>query len=226
MGCKVEVVRADGKVAVGTVLGVHDDDRYDIMYDGGGEGDMRILGSSLSMVTSEENTENDMAIGNGEGGKKERKSGVGWNAGAFGIDEGEVEKEVKEVKEVKEAFSPPKKEDKTVVGSFDPSIGQKVECKDFTTNSWRSCKVIGKDEELKTFDVKYSDGETGKGVPLGLLRERKGKKKKEKVVAENNGVQGLKEDGGIEGEVAGMLRGMSKKQLEFLKTVIVGLKAM
>ncbi|GMI12655.1 hypothetical protein TrRE_jg1961 [Triparma retinervis] len=225
MGSKVEVQRADGKVAVGTVLGVHsDEDRYDVMYDGG-DGDMRIEGSSLKSFASEENSENDMAVGNGEGGKKERRTAVGWNAGAFGGEEDGVEGEVGdkvgdkvEKKEVKEAFSPPKKEEKAA--GFDPSIGQKVECKDFTTNSWRSCKVVGKDEELKTFDVKYSDGETGKGVPLGLLRERKGRKKKDRAV------EGAKEGGGIEGEVAGMLKGMTEKQLVFLKTVIVGLKAL
>jgi len=103
---------------------------------------------------------------------------------------------------------------------FNPSVGTKVEAKDFSTNSWRSCKIIAKDEELQTFDVKFGDGVEGKGVPLGLLRERKSKKKSSRSAEGGKGVGGKVE------EVKGMVEGLSDKQLEFLKTVIVGLKAL
>jgi len=83
MGQKVEALRGD-VWQVGTVLGCHPDDAYDIVYDGG-EGDMMKPGGELRMVEVSENLQ---GVGNEEANKAERKKkkkcGVGWTGGGGG----------------------------------------------------------------------------------------------------------------------------------------------
>ena len=66
-------------------------------------------------------------------------------------------------------------------------VGDKVECRDFVSKEWKTARVVGMDEELKTFDVRFEDGVDAKGVPQNLLRERQKRKKRSKSSASGGG---------------------------------------
>jgi hypothetical protein len=205
---------------------------YDVLYEGG-EGDMMKAGSELRNV-------NDATVGVGTANAtQKKKSSIGWNAGAF-ADEGEEVGDANDNNEVDDADGvvasvPPPKVSTTVTPcTFSPMVGDRVEARDFVTKSWKAARVVGMDEELKTWDLRFEDSTEARGVPLTLLRERKRKKRSKgassysssssppsssanapvSVVPSNNGVD----------EIVALCGGLSEREIGFIVDMIKGLK--
>ncbi|GMI00142.1 hypothetical protein TrVE_jg579 [Triparma verrucosa] len=238
MGSKVEALK-DGAWVPGTVLGVHQD-AFDVLYEGG-EGDMMKPSAEVRISAS---AEAGVGISSAEKKKKKKSSSIGWNASAF-ADEGEAVLE--ESGGGEEVGVEAKKVSAPVVSvsvkkDFNPMVGDKVECRDFVSKEWKTARVVGMDEELKTFDVRFEDGVDAKGVPQNLLRERQKRKKRSKSsasggggasagskeniigISNNNNNDGVSGSSASVSEITGLCKGLNQKQLLFVRDMIRGIK--
>ena len=164
-----------GEFLPGKVLGVHDDNTFDVMYDNG-EGEMKVKAEFLMAGM---NMQQESSPSEDEPKSAKKKSSIGWNASAFGSDElPEQQPETSQTPTapVNVESTPPS------TAAWQPKAGEKCESRDFQTKEWKTCKITAVDAELGTVDLKYEGGDEGKGIPLGLVRERRRKSKKSRAV--------------------------------------------
>jgi len=218
----------------GTILGVHEGS-YDVLYEGG-EGDMMKAGSELRTVEDSAPVGADVA----NVGAPKKKSSIGWNAGAFADEvqdaNGEANDEIGDA-EVLASVPPPKASNTTTTSpsSFSPMVGDRVEARDFATKSWKAARVVGMDDELKTWDLRFEDSTEAKGVPLSLLRERKQRKKREKrgkatsstssssSMSSANVVPGVPSNNRLD-EIVALCSDLTEKEMSFVVDMIKSLK--
>jgi hypothetical protein len=157
-----------------TVLGVHPDSLFDVLYEDG-QGEMQVKAENLMPGMGDGDDKENAAAAASAPPKK--KSGIGWNASAFADEGGEpaVDEEDAASAPAPQAKAPSSPAP-VPAAAWTPSVGDKVETKDFATKEWATAKVVGLDVELGTVDLKYESGEVGKGIPKGLIRERQRRK--------------------------------------------------
>ena len=225
MGMKVEGKR-DEVWQAGTILGVHEGDCYDILYEDG-EGEMQKSGQEIRLVEASKDSAGDSGSGSVSGITGKKSSSIGWNPDAFGGGQNEnldaAATAVPAAPPVQAASTTTTTTDSSKA-KFSPQVGDKVECKDFASKEWKAARVVAMDEELQTYDLKYSDDKAeAKGVPINLLRMRQ-RRKKSRTATKGGGEQEQAPSNKIE-KISQLCQGFNDNQLDFIIDVVKGLKA-